>query len=557
MPYPAFDPNPRPLKQTTGIDPTPSSGEFDPPFAEAFPELATTEDWAELHAINGTVPPPNPGHDDDPETGKDSAGATPQPLNADTEEPESVAAGDIAYADQLAQHFKGTLRYCPETDRWLRFNPDAGWLPDLHNLRLTSVLAWSRAHYAWALQAAKSLSEQKASALLQSAAGTGSLRKINSALTLLACDPRVMTPLASLDADPWLLGCQNGVLNLRTATFQPHHIYQLVTRRVACAFDASAQCPQFLAFLARVQPAEDMRRMLQQLAGYTLTGVIREHILPFHYGLGANGKGTFLEQTLLKLLGNYARKLNENLVMHRANPQGRDLSVAELQGCRFALGEESAEGGRLNEEFLKASSGGDRLKGRRLYLSEQEFPPSHKTHLVGNHKPNIMTTTNGIWRRFIIIPWDIIIPNEEMTGDLPDILATEFPGILNWCLAGCRDWQANRLFIPESCRLATEDFREDSDTFADFIDLNFDPFPGCFLLHSEVFDAYLKWAKLNGISDRDLLDAIRLSGKLAKRGWQRDHKRDKKKARGWNGWMLKPSSAASSATEENRSRYTD
>ncbi len=46
-------------------------------------------------------------------------------------------------------------------------------------------------------------------------------------------------------------------------------------------------------------------RLIRQLAGYALTGDTREHVLPFAYVGGGNGKGVLIN-TLGGILGNYA-----------------------------------------------------------------------------------------------------------------------------------------------------------------------------------------------------------------------------------------------------------
>jgi putative DNA primase/helicase len=47
-------------------------------------------------------------------------------------------------------------------------------------------------------------------------------------------------------------------------------------------------------------------RFLQQIAGYALTGDIREHTLFFIYGDGGTGKSTYVN-TLTRIFGGYAQ----------------------------------------------------------------------------------------------------------------------------------------------------------------------------------------------------------------------------------------------------------
>lgn len=145
------------------------------------------------------------------------------------------------------------------------------------------------------------------------------------------------------------------------------------------------------------------------------------------------------------------------------------LELANLCGRRFALGEENAESGKLNEALLKSITGGDRQKGRFHYGNYVEYFPTYKIALVGNHKPRIDGTDDGIWRRFLLIDWPVQIPIERRDPMLKDKLAAEMPGILNWCVAGARAWLADGLNPPESCKAATAAFRQGSDKLAEFL----------------------------------------------------------------------------------------
>ncbi len=133
-------------------------------------------------------------------------------------------------------------------------------------------------------------------------------------------------------------GVQNGVVNLTTGTFQAHQREHLVTRRLAVSFDANATAPTWKKFLAEVQPEKAMQDFLQRLSGYALTGEIREYVLPFHYGIGANRKGTFLEHGLLNLAGDYGAKLTDSLVYVSDNGRLPHLELANLCGKQFAFG---------------------------------------------------------------------------------------------------------------------------------------------------------------------------------------------------------------------------
>lgn len=443
---------------------------------------------------------------------------------------------DIGYADAFVRRHGQEIRFCAEEERWLVFDQENGWRRDGSN-RIKSMFAnYARELYRDALEQAKDMDPAIGKRLIDARAGLGNKKRIEPALSFAACNPSVVIHATQLDADPFLVGVLNGVVDLQSGSFQPHRPEHLVTRRLEVHYDANATAPTWDRFLDEVQPDPKMRSFLQRLSGYSITGAIREHVLPFHYGVGANGKGTFLEHAMLKLLGDYGAKLTNGLVYANDRAKCPLLELAELCGRRFGLGEENNDGARLNEGALKSITGGDRQKGRFHYKEHVEYFPTYKIALVGNHKPRIDGTDDGIWRRFLLVDWPVQIPSDKRDGKLPDKLAVEMSGILNWCIAGARAWMAEGLNPPESCRAATEAFREKSDELVEFIEDGFEKDHDGYCTKAEAFDAYKRWAGRQGIS-RPMSKRC-LGVQFVNRGW-REFKRGDGRSHCWAGYRLK------------------
>jgi putative DNA primase/helicase len=86
-----------------------------------------------------------------------------------------------------------------------------------------------------------------------------------------------------------------------------------------------------------------------------------------------------------------------------------------------------------------------------------------------NHKPVVRGTDEGIWRRLRFVPFDVVIPEDERDGKLPDQLALGVDGILAWLVDGYRQWQDRGLAEPEQVRTATDAFRGESDMLGLFL----------------------------------------------------------------------------------------
>ena len=107
--------------------------------------------------------------------------------------------------------------------------------------------------------------------------------------------PEIAIASSAFDANPWLVGLQNGVYNLELDRLEEGMREHLVSRQVRAAYDPAAKCPRWLACLERAQPNSEVRSFLQRLAGSCLLGQQSEHGFTFNYGKGANFKTAYAE----------------------------------------------------------------------------------------------------------------------------------------------------------------------------------------------------------------------------------------------------------------------
>jgi putative DNA primase/helicase len=199
-----------------------------------------------------------------------------------------------------------------------------------------------------------------------------------------------------------------------------------------------------------------------------MEGRVVEHLLPIHYGQGANGKSTFTE-AVLHTLGDYGDVADPTLLTARsfdAHPTG----VADLFGLRLAVLHESDAGRRLAEGTVKRLTGGDRIKARRMREDFWSFDPSHTFWMLTNHKPIVGGDDEGIWRRLRLVPWDVVIPPAERDPDLGDKLQVEVDAVLSWLIAGYQEWHQHGLAEPDQVTDATKAFRDESDTLGRYLD---------------------------------------------------------------------------------------
>jgi putative DNA primase/helicase len=286
---------------------------------------------------------------------------------------------------------------------------------------------------------------------------------------------------------------------------------------VGAAYDPDAQAPEFVAFLQRVQPNEKMRDFLARLFGHALLGKVVEHILAILYGIGANGKTTLIE-VVSRVFGDYARPADPGLLVDRGevHPTG----TAALFGLRLAVTHETDAGRRLAEATVKRLTGGDKITARRMHENFWDFDPSHSIVMHTNHKPVVRGTDEGIWRRLRFVPFDVVIPEDERDGKLPERLALEADGILAWLVDGYRQWQDRGLAEPEQVMTATDAFGGESDMLGLFLAEQCMTSPQGHVRSSELFAAWAAWCKRENV---DAGTHTAFSRDLISRGFDKRH----------------------------------
>jgi putative DNA primase/helicase len=429
-------------------------------------------------------------------------------------------AKDILNARLFAQANRDRVLFIYETGDVLQFTP-AGWM----SAPIGAAENAAKAVVAQCLIKAAELGRtdpdsSEAKKLRTHANQSSTLPRIQAMIELAKSEPGMSVSLSEFDADPWMLGVQNGVFDLRKGILLPVTPSTLVSKRTNIEHDPEAVCPQFDSFLTTVQPDPDVRRLLQQLAGIWLCGESNLQKLIFFYGLGANGKTTFIE-LMAWLLGDYAKRIaTEMLMHHQRSPQGPSPDIVGLKGRRLAFCNEVEEGRRLAEAKVKELTGGDTLSGRTPYAkADITFQPSHKLVMVGNHMPEVRDMSHGMWRRMLMIPFNQAILDSAQDPNLLDKLKSEGAGVLNWALAGLRDYRKNGLCIPPSIKGANDAYRTDQDIIGEWITDHCNVVAGATTAKGNLYGSYRAWASSHG---HQPLAQSRFTRKLVERGHRLD-----------------------------------
>jgi len=359
-----------------------------------------------------------------------------------------------------------------------------------------------------------------------------SAKTVSAVERLASTDQRIAAVIGQFDSDPWLLNTPAGTIDLRTGEQHGHSPQNYITKVTGTAPDPAMRTPVWNKFLDRVTGGNtELILFLRKMAGYSLTGSTEEHALFFLYGLGANGKSTFLN-AITAAAGDY-HCTTPIETFTASNHDRHPTELAALRGARLVTATETEEGRRWAESRIKALTGGDKIAARFMRQDFFEFQPTFKLVIAGNHKPGLRSVDEAIRRRFNLIPFTVTIPPEERDEELPEKLKSELPGILAWMIEGCLDWQENGLQPPEVVTAATREYLEAEDAIAAWVEDCAARDPNSFSKSTELFASWSQWAERSG---EHVGSQKRFAQNLEARGFAPF--RHYQKGRGFNGIRL-------------------
>lgn len=411
--------------------------------------------------------------------------------------------GQARFAYLLAKHYGDRLMYVHGLD-WMAYD-GTRWVEDtgegkravLHLLRM----GWQVAR--------QDRDMERDVRSCESANGIAGVLSIASALESFS------TTVADLDADPFLLNTANGTLDLRTFDLREHDPADRLTKvtRGACRDDVDRG--EWDGFLTSVLPDADERGYLQRVIGQALYGRVTEHLFPVLIGKGANGKSTMYD-AVCKALGDYATVIDPSLLMASEKGRSPGPELMELLGARLVVGSETEEGRKLDEPTMKRLTGGDQLTARRLYREPVTWIPSHQIVYVTNHQPSVKGNDPAVWRRIRVVPFEVIVPEDQRDTSLPERLELHADAILAWAVAGYVDYRSNGMREPASVVQATDAYQADSDAVGRFITEGCMSSPVATATTRELFTAWQRWAAQDGA---EALSEKAFSGELERLGY--------------------------------------
>lgn len=306
----------------------------------------------------------------------------------------------------------------------------------------------------------------------------------------------------SFDQNDMLLNTENGYLDLSSGEVLGHDKAKLFSKKAKVEYSDKAAPDAWLDFLKDIfDHDEEMIDFIQKAVGYSLTGSSKEQVMFVLLGSGRNGKSLFIN-TLATILGDYSTNMQaETLMVKRGQGGSINNDVARLENARFVTSSEPNEGFIFDEGLVKQMTGDDKITARYLRQENFEFEAKFKIWLATNHRPIVRGTDDGIWRRFVTIPFEVQIPEHKVDRDLKYKLLREAPAILDWALEGCLLWQKEGLELPEKIKQSNQQYRSEMDITDAFIEDCCEVGEGFEIGGGELYEKYKQWANANGQYD--------------------------------------------------------
>lgn len=446
----------------------------------------------------------------------DAPAVKPAKLKRHTRVTESLAPELIEFSDDhLAKVWAGSdgqdWLYCHGWECWMQWD-GSRWSIDRKKSVTNIVSDYLNSAAAWHEAGQLSFKDRR---------GLGGVDKSAKVLRRASSLPTIARLPEDFDADPFLLGTPDGTIDLRTGQLIAPVREHYITRQTAVSPKA-IPTPQWDKVIARCTRGDpEMQKYYQRWAGYTLTGDCSEEGFLFVHGAGNSGKSKFIDclgDMMGKAdVGGYCATAKIEMLME-SKIERHTEELASLAGARMVRTSEPDEGSRWNEALLKLITGRDTVSARRLYEKQFTFRPEFKLMVNGNFRPAFKSTGEEIFRRMHFVEFPESIPEAERILNLPALLEEEWPGILQWAIEGCLEWQRIGLKRPESVKAATRDYLGEEDTLGRWIEECCTVGPSLKVGASDAYHSYKTYVDKAG---EGVVSQKRFSQRMEARGYVR------------------------------------
>jgi phage/plasmid primase, P4 family, C-terminal domain len=318
-----------------------------------------------------------------------------------------------------------------------------------------------------------------------------------------------------LDANKFLIGCENGVLDFDREIFRYSSPDDFLSMSTGIYYEepTDEEIHELNCYLEDLFVDQKLIDNVLEIIASSLIGNDDKNII---VALGPTNAGkTGLVNLLEKTLGDYAVTFPKELVYQRAiSSSSARPELARVEGKRIAFINELSKDERMNVATVKELSGKDKVYARRLYSEGNEIIPMFTLYLSCNEVPRIPQDDEALWGRLLIIGFESSFINEASENRAIQLKERKFPRISNlgekffkmaptllWVLFDTyinnkRNYSKG-IPICKSISESTKSFRESNNPVFRFIQerITIDEQEGKFFKCGLLFDLYAVWYK--------------------------------------------------------------
>jgi len=280
-------------------------------------------------------------------------------------------------------------------------------------------------------------------------------------------------PTPESNKDTVLINLQNGTFEIspQGTKLRPFDRTDFITYQLPFEYNPQATAPLFEAYLNKVLPDPERQRVLAEYLGFVFikhgSNALKEEKAMILYGTGANGKSVFFE-IVNALLG--ADNISSYSLQSLTNDNGYFRAKLANKLVNYA----SEINGNLEASIFKQLVSGEPVEARLPYGQPFILKQYAKLIFNCNELPKDVEHTNAYFRRFLIVPFDVTIPEHEQDKNLhAKIIEKELSGVFNWVLDGLGRLLKQKKFSDcKAAQQAVEQYKIESDSVQMFLNEN-------------------------------------------------------------------------------------
>jgi putative DNA primase/helicase len=266
-----------------------------------------------------------------------------------------------------------------------------------------------------------------------------------------------------------LVNLQNGTYEISTegVRLKDFNMHDFLTYQLPFEYNDLVKAPRFQAYLDRVLPDKKSQMILAEYLGYVFIqhGYLKLEKTLLLYGSGANGKSVLFE-VVNALLG------TTNISSYSLQSLTNENGYFRAQIANKLVNYASEINGKLETSIFKQLVSGEPVEARLPYGDPFLITKYAKLIFNCNELPRDVEHTHAYFRRFLIVPFEVTIPESEQDKELAlKIIKNELSGVFNWVIGGLKRLLEQKGFTYcEAVQNALKQYEKESDSVKQFLE---------------------------------------------------------------------------------------